>query len=292
MARYTELTGRGAITVMGADRIEFLQGLVSNDVARAASGHPVWAALLTPQGKYRHDVFIFSAGSDSLILDCEGGDRMMDLGQTLRRYVLRADAKLGLAQDIAHFAVWGDDAFGALGLEESDQAPFAGGTAFRDPRLPAMGARILAPKDTALEALADLDASTPAAWDAHRIALGLPDGSRDMPPDKAILLENGFDELHGVDWQKGCYMGQELTARTKYRGLVKKRLVPVRIDGTPPAEGSDIVADGRNAGTLFSIAGDRGLALVRLDALKKEAPLEASGAVLRPDVPDWMSLPE
>ena len=292
MARYAVLDGRGSITVAGADRVGYLQGLVSNDVARAADGHPVWAALLTPQGKFRHDFFIVASEDGRLILDCEGGERMMDLGRTLRRYVLRADARLGIAQDRACIAVWGDGALDALGLTEANQVSFAGGIAFRDSRLPAMGARILAPKDAALDALAGVEATHAAAWDAHRIALGIPDGARDMIPGKAILLECGFDELHGIDWNKGCYMGQELTARTKYRGLVKKRLLPVRIDGAAPAEGSTVTAGGRDAGTLFSIAGDRGLALIRLDALRKEVPLETGGAVLHPDVPGWIVLPE
>jgi len=293
MAYFCKLEGRGAITLEGADRIEFLQGLVSNDVSRTETGHAVWAAYLTPQGKFRHDMFIVPDG-DHLILDCEGGDRLMELGTGLRRFVLRADAKLGIAADLSCFAVWGDGAHAALGLSlEGAVASVADGIAFADPRLPDMGARLLAPEDAAKAALlsAGAEEASSAAWDAHRIALGVPDGARDMIPEKAILLENGFEELNGVDWQKGCYMGQELTARTKYRGLVKKRLMPVRIDGDAPAEMSEIQSNGRNAGTIFSIEGNHALALIRLDALKKEAPLEASGAVLHPEIPDWLELP-
>ena len=91
-----------------------------------------------------------------------------------------------------------------------------------------------------------------AAYDRHRLALGVPDGSRDLVPEKSILLELGFDELNGVDWQKGCYVGQELTARTKYRGLIKKRLFPVRIDGPTPQPGAIIMLDGKEAGEMRS----------------------------------------
>ena len=120
--------------------------------------------------------------------------------------------------------------------------------------------------------------------------MGVPDGSRDLQVEKAILLENGFDELHGIDWDKGCYMGQELTARTRYRGLIKKRLLPVRFDGPTPAPGSQVTCEGKDAGTLCSSIGDRGLALLRLERL--DGPLLAGGTLLKPEPPDWIKLPE
>ncbi|MEQ8441149.1 MAG: folate-binding protein [Alphaproteobacteria bacterium] len=293
MAKFCHLDGRGVITLEGADRVEFLQGLVSNDVSRTDDGVAVWAAFLTPQGKFRHDMFIVPDGT-RLLLDCEGGQRLMDLGTNLRRFVLRADVKMGIASDLSCFVVWGGGARAALGLgDDRTCAAFCGGIAYCDPRMAEMGVRILAPAEDARKALADagLEEASVSVWHAHRIARGVPDGSRDMTPDKAILLENGFEELNGVDWQKGCYMGQELTARTKYRGLVKKRLMPVRLDGTAPEEGSRILSDGRDAGTLFSVEGTRGLALIRLDALRKKAPLETGGALIHPEKPDWMNLP-
>jgi hypothetical protein len=131
-----------------------------------------------------------------------------------------------------------------------------------------------------------------AQWDRHRLALGIPDGSRDLVPEKSILLEAGFDELHGVDWQKGCYIGQELTARTKYRGLIKKRLFPVRIDGPAPEPGTIIYADGRDAGEIHSSHSGRGLALLRLDAIGGKSALSAAGATLHPHRPDWMQIPQ
>ncbi|MEC9264659.1 MAG: folate-binding protein [Pseudomonadota bacterium] len=293
MSSFVQFSDRGVISLSGNDRVSFLQGLVSNDVTLAESGRPVWSALLSPQGKYRHDFFILKDG-DRLLLDCEGGDRMMDLGQTLRRYVLRADAKLDIERAWSVFAFWDMDP-AAIGLSESEaKVPFAGGLAYIDPRLPAMGVRVLAPAVTARAALTALGAeeASRSEWDAHRIPLGVPDGARDMQPDKALLLENGFAELHGVDWKKGCYMGQELTARTKYRGLVKKRLMPVRIDGTAPEEGTQVLADGKDAGTLYSVAGSVGLALLRVDPVKRKAPLMASGARLEPAMPDWLTLAE
>ena len=120
----------------------------------------------------------------------------------------------------------------------------------------------------------------------------MPDGSRDLLPEKALLLESGFDELNGVDWQKGCYMGQELTARTKYRGLVKKRLFPVKIEGPLPAPGAAIERDGQEVGEIRSGAGDRAIALLRLDAVRATGPLISGETRIQPEVPAWMRLPE
>ncbi|HEY9537228.1 MAG TPA: tRNA-modifying protein YgfZ, partial [Kiloniellaceae bacterium] len=149
------------------------------------------------------------------------------------------------------------------------------------------------PRDGAEAALADAGFApgTLADYDAVRIAAGVPDGSRDLAVEKATLLESGFDELQGIDWDKGCYMGQELTARMRYRGLVKKRLIPVEIAGPTPEAGTAITRDGKNAGELRSVAarnggGSIGLALLRLEALEG-APLLAGAAQVTPKKPAW-----
>jgi tRNA-modifying protein YgfZ len=127
-------------------------------------------------------------------------------------------------------------------------------------------------------------------WDRHRLSLGLPDGSRDLESDKTILLEAGFDELNGISWSKGCYMGQELTARTKYRGLIKRRLVPVDVDGPLPPSGTPVYRDATEVGTMRSGCDNRGLAVLRLDAL--DALLTCGDARLTPHVPAWLRLPQ
>ena len=126
-------------------------------------------------------------------------------------------------------------------------------------------------------------------WDRHRLSLGLPDGSRDMESDKTVLLEAGFDELGGVAWNKGCYMGQELTARTKYRGLLKRRLIPVAVTGPLPESGTPVLRDGVEVGTMRSGRDTVGLAVLRLDAL--DGPLACGDASLTPRIPEWMRLP-
>jgi folate-binding protein YgfZ len=135
------------------------------------------------------------------------------------------------------------------------------------------------------------DAGTFDAYDRMRLSLGVPDGSRDLPIDKAILLENGFDELNGIDWQKGCYMGQELTARTRYRGLVRKRLLPVAIEGPPPPPGTPVMRGDTEAGVMRSSRDGLGLALLRLEDLGT-GTLTAAGSRVSPRQPDWMRMPE
>ena len=126
-----------------------------------------------------------------------------------------------------------------------------------------------------------------------RLALGVPDGSRDLAVEKALLLEAGFDELNGIDWQKGCYIGQELTARTKYRALVKKRLLPVAVEGALPPPGTPVMLGDEEAGELRSGRDGQALALLRLDAVEKAkagVALTAGGARLTPRMPDWMKV--
>lgn len=290
---YVLLESRGLVTVGGPDGGEFLQGLVSNDIRRVSETQAIWAALLTPQGKYLHDFFITLIGG-VYHLDCEKA-RLMDLGQRLSRYKLRAKVELGIADDYIVAALPGEAALSALDLRAEPGAARAldGGIVYVDPRLAAMGARAVLPKAGAEAALGDLGfaPAAPEVYEECRLACGVPDGSRDMVVEKAILLESNFDELHGVDWDKGCYMGQELTARTKYRGLVKKRLLPVEIDGDAPPPGTQILLDGKDAGEMRSAADRRGLALLRLEQLEKalqgEGALKAGAATLTPRKPDW-----
>jgi len=281
---YTILPHRGLITVGGADRREFLQGLVSNDVMRAGTERAIWAGFLTPQGKYLHDFFMIEIG-ETLHLDCEGGDRLMDFGKRLSKYKLRSQIDLGIAPDLAVVALWGDGAASALGLADEAGAGRAmdGGAVYVDPRLAAAGARAILPAAKAAGILEPLGfaAATAEDYDLMRLELGLPDGSKDMAVDKTVLLEANFDALNGVDFNKGCYMGQELTARTKYRGLVKRRLMPVSVTGEAPAPGTVLMADGKEAGEMRSARGGIGIAMLRLDRLEelgKGVTLQADGA--------------
>ncbi len=266
MTMITALPDRAVLEVTGEDRVGFLQGLVSNDVNEAAPGRAVWAALLTPQGKWLADFFIL-AEPGRLLLDCEAGQAAM-LAQRLTRFRLRAKVSVQ-PTPLQVYAAWGE-------------GPPPSGIQAPDPRVSGAGWRILA--EGAVTASA-----APADWDLHRLALGLPDGSRDLEPEKTTLLEAGFDELHGISWSKGCYMGQELTARTKYRGLLKRRLVPVQVAGPLPEVGAPVMQAGVEVGMMRSGRDGLGLALLRIPAIRA-ASLVAGAAQLRPAPPAWMVL--
>ena len=290
---YAVLTHRGLVTVGGADRREFLQGLVSNDVMRAGAERAIWAAFLTPQGKYLHDFFMIEIG-EALHMDCEGGDRLMDFGKRLSKYKLRSRVDLGIAPDFAVVALWGEGTAEALELPDDAGVgrPMEGGAVYLDPRLPGAGARAILPANRVAEILEPLGfaAAAPEDYDGMRIGLGLPDGTKDMVVEKTILLEANFDALNGLDWDKGCYMGQELTARTKYRGLIKKRLMPVTIEGAAPPAGAPLMLDGKEAGEMRSSRNGEGIALIRLDRVGDAGPdvtLDADGAAVTVRQPNW-----
>jgi folate-binding protein YgfZ len=209
-------------------------------------------------------------------------------------YRLRAKAELDEQPELAVAVVFGAGALAAMGLSEAPGAarPFGSGVAFVDPRLAALGARCILPSidiRPALEGIGLAESGFPA-YDRLRIELGIPDGGRDLVPEKSILLEAGFDELNGVDWQKGCYIGQELTARTKYRGLIKKRLMPVEIDGPAPAPGTIVTADGREVGEMRSSRDRLGLALLRIEPVIEGKQLKAGDTALVASKPGWMRL--
>lgn len=266
MTHLAALPGRAVIEIGGEDRVAFLQGLVSNDVAEVVPGHAVWAALLTPQGKYLADFFILADG-DRLLLDAEH-DQVATLVQRLTRFRLRSKVTIRPAVELLVHAAW-------------DGEPQIAAIVAPDPRLPDAGWRVFSPVPLPVNASAE-------DFDHHRLTLGLPDGTADLEAEKTVLLEAGFDELHGVSWDKGCYMGQELTARTKYRGLVKRRLVPVAVEGPLPQPGTPVLRDGTEVGTMRSGRPGVGLAVLRLDAL--EATLACGEARLTARLPGWMRL--
>lgn len=235
---YVKLPNRGLVHIEGEDRVTFLQGLVSNDVAAAAPGKIIYACLLTPQGKFLHDFFIH-AGDGFLLLDCEGGDRAKDLYERLLKFRLRSKVQLSVEETVPVYAVFGSD------------------TGISDPRHADLGNRSFEKPDLEERPFED--------WDHLRISLAIPDGSRDMEIERSTLLECGIDKLNGIDWNKGCYMGQELTARTHYRGLVKKHLYTVKIDGKAPPPFTDLP----NGGSMRSSCGSLGLALMKDDDVKE-----------------------
>lgn len=228
-------TDRIVYRLTGADRIAFLQGLVTNDVQRLADG-PVYAAMLNAQGKYLADFLMIQDG-DSVLLDVAAGHGPA-LAARLGMYRLRADVQIA-----------------PTGLQVRRGTGPAPAGAVADPRHPALGWRFYGPER-------DDDGTD---WDALRVAHVIPETGVELTPE-TYILEAGFDRLHGVDFRKGCYVGQELTARMRHKTELKKGLVQLCIDGTAPA-GTEITLHGKPAGTVFTQSGGRALAHMRFDRI-------------------------
>lgn len=285
---HVPLADRGVISVSGNDARDFLQGLITNDIEKVSETAAIYAALLTPQGKFLHDFFI-TLYKDKFLLDCEAA-RIPDLIKRLTMYRLRA--KVEITDETGTFAVGVMLAHG-----DADENAEAGsakirfdGVSYTDPRHAGLGERTirLIDEDDTFPTDEAVLANNRAEYDAKRIALGIPDSGADLVPEKSLPLEVGFDELQGVDFQKGCYVGQEVTARMKHRSLVKKRLFPVSYDGdlTP---GTAVKSGDIDAGELHSARNGKGLALLRLDLVEKGG-LSADGIEVTPEKPDWMAV--
>ncbi len=257
--------GRSVLRMAGADVRDVLQNVVTNDIARLAPGRAVYAALLTPQGKYLFDFLLLEGPDGALLIDC-AADRAEALAQRLRMYCLRRDAAVTGETGLVVALVWGGS------------AP-EGGLVVPDPRAAALGWRIYAADPAAVLTAIGAAMVDRAAYDALRIAHLVPASGIELVPDQTYILEAGFEALNGVDFRKGCYIGQEVTARMRHKTVLKKRLVRVRVEGEA-APGTPVTTPmkdgGKPAGTLFSQSDGRGLAHLRLD--RAGGALEAGAA--------------
>ena len=256
------LSSRAAIAVSGPDWRSFLQGLLTQDVETLAPGELRFAGLLTPQGKLLFDLFVAGAENGAL-LDVQA-DQRDALQQRLSMYRLRAKVTLE-ASDRPVLAVFGGGV--------------AGEGLYVDPRLPALGARAYDDRS----ANADED-----AYDAHRLALGVP-GPADWGQERTYPIEADFDLLAGIDFKKGCFVGQETTSRMKRRGTIKTRMLPITFDGPPPAFGAEVLAGDLRAGEVLSGRDGRAMALLRLDRIDG-ADLTVDGRPVTVDRPAWIAL--
>jgi folate-binding protein YgfZ len=278
------LPDRGVVKVAGPDARGFLNGLLTADITKVAPGRARFGALLTPQGKIIVDAIVAEAPAEDgggFFLDCPRA-LAGELVTKLNFYKLRAKV---LAEDLSEvlgvLAVWG-------GAGDTDY-----GLIYADPRLPALGLRIMLPPHLAAEAAADLGAELldAQAYDAHRIAHGVPRGGLDFVYGDAFPHETDMDQLAGVDFDKGCYVGQEVVSRMEHRGSARNRIVPVTVEEHAPDVGVPVMAGERQVGTTGSAAAKRALAMLRLDrvadAMAAGLPLVAGGVTITPHKPDW-----
>ncbi len=278
------LPDRGVVKVAGDGARNFLHGLLTADMLALQPGAARFCALLTPQAKIIVDCLVAEAPAK------DGGGFFVDVPQThapalvdkLNMYKLRAKVMVeDLSETLGVLAAWDGDGTTAYGL------------CYADPRLPALGLRVMLPPHRAAAAAGDFGAHVVGAdaYEAHRIALGVPRGGVDFAYGDAFPHETDMDQLGGVDFGKGCYVGQEVVSRMEHRGTARTRAVPVRYSGTAPAPGTPITAAGRQVGTMGSAADGRGIALLRLDrvadALSNRQPLLADAAAIALVKPDW-----
>lgn len=294
--RYTRLPERGVIRLSGPEAKEFLQGLITNDVAKASPTQTLYAALLTPQGKYLFDFILAALDDNTLLLDTDR-NRIDDLVKRLTLYKLRAKVELAdVSDDYVVGALFGGTTPVQNLSEPGACATLEGGIIYADPRLTALGHRLLVAREKAdaAEHKLEAEASAPDAYATFRIHLGVPESGHDLLPEKSFLLESNFDELHGVDHKKGCYIGQEVTSRTKRKAQLRKRLLPLTIDAPDTAPGTPILAGDVEVGTVTSTAQSAGIGLIRLDRAQQAqdagTPLTANGAAVSVTPPPWIDL--
>jgi len=278
------LPDRGIVKVSGDDARKFLNGLATCDMARVTPAAARFAALLTPQGKIIVDFIVAEAPAEDgggFFLDCPRA-LAAALVEKLNFYKLRAKVVCeDLSEALGVMAVWGGTATTEYGL------------CYADPRLPALGNRVVLPPHVAAEAAADLGATLAEAdaYEAHRIALGVPRGGADFIYGDTFPHEADMDQLAGVDFDKGCYVGQEVVSRVQHRNSARNRVVPFLYDGPAPLGGLPVVAGEKEIGMFGSAAQGRGLALVRLDrvadAQAAGQTISSGGVSLTPRKPDW-----
>jgi len=259
---YARLASRALIAVSGPDWRAFLQGLLTQDVETLAAGELRFAALLTPQGRLMFDLFLLGE-ADGALLDV-AADRREAIIARLSMYRLRAKVEIA-ADERAVSALWNGDGPGL----------------FRDPRLPALGLRGYGAPPPAGAVEAD-----EAAYDAHRLSLGVP-GPADWGEEKTYPIEANFDLLNGIDFKKGCFVGQETTSRMKRRGQIKTRMLPITFDGAPPAPGAEVLAGDLRAGEVLSGTSGRAMAAIRLDRIDGAA-LTVDGRPVTVQRPGWI----
>ena len=264
------LPSRAALAIGGADAAKFLQGLITNDIDKVQGSRAIHAGLLSPQGKILFDFFLVASGSG--FLADVARDKVDELAKRLAFYRLRAAVEIDAHSSYSIAAAWG-----------GTPAEPSGALVYADPRLPALGYRAFLPEGMSASELGCGDA-TEADYHAFRIGTGVPEGGQDYAFGDAFPHEALFDQLNGVDFDKGCFVGQEVVSRMEHRGTVRKRIVPVEGKGPLPAPGTSIEAGGVPVGSLGSVDGSAGLALLRLDrvedALARGQTLAADGVSL------------
>ena len=284
--RYARLPHRSRIHLAGRDAVSFLNAILTQNVERLANERALHTGLLTPKGKLSYDFMLVSC-EDGIMIDCDASQRE-SLMEKLSLYRLRADVAIR-EQEGDVVAIWGE------GVENAAAHGVSGAIIFSDPRLSALGARILANTSAGLEELLKqfhAHQSDAEAYQQHRLALGVAEGAGEIPVDHFFPWEACLDLLDGVSLNKGCFIGQEVVSRVYRKGRVSQRLLPLILsdDGHVPKLGGSIKVDGKNIGMLHTLHGKQGLALVKMEHVTGNISASIGAQPVELVVPDWMEL--
>ncbi len=280
---FSILPDRGLLRLTGDEVTAFLQGLVTNNVDGIGEGDAVYASLLTPQGKILFDFFIIGQ-PDGVLIDC-AREQAPDLRKRLMFYRLRAAIEIDdLSETHCVAALWGEDCPESLNVDV---------VRFQDPRVPDLGIRIIAEVEGTGRTLENLEANrvTPDVYLSHRLSLGVAEGGNDFESGTLFPHDANLDQLSGIDFHKGCYVGQEVVSRMYHKTTARKRILPVTVSGELDPDEVDIVAGDRSVGTLLSRTGDAGVAVIRLDRLQTaidgDIPVTVGKQAAAVNKPDW-----
>lgn len=296
---YAILEDRGVVAVSGPDARPFLQAMISNDATKISSEVAIYAAMLTPQGKFLHD-FIISQNGDEFLLDTEK-HRVSELLKRLQLFRLGSNISIESKDDgLLVAALWSknDPIIFEKSREPGNTVQLDSCSVILDPRLAGLGYRVIGRDKNIKTFLSNKLCANPirSDYDVHRLENGVPDGSRDIQVNKSFILESNFEELNGVAFDKGCYIGQENTARQKHRGTIRRRLIKVNISGPPPDNNETITWESGEIGQMRSVRDNCGIAIIRLDrwteAKAHDATFQAGLATVVPVLPDWMPPPK
>ncbi|HRY06837.1 MAG TPA: folate-binding protein [Hyphomicrobiaceae bacterium] len=287
------LTNRGVLAITGADATKLLQGVITNDMARLETEVALHTGLLSPQGKILFDFFVVKTANGLLIETLRSS--VVALKQRLDMYRLRADATItDVTENYTIAACWGD--LHAASQDHPSSHETSPTIGFQDPRHPDLGRRHLASLESDWRCDAEgAEAASQDDYHGHRIAIGVPEVGLDFALGDTFPHEALYDQTHSVSFTKGCYVGQEVVSRMQHRGSARKRIVPIDSSKSLPATGTEIRANTVAIGTLGSVAGNRGLAMIRLDRAAefaaKAVALMAGDAPIEIKLPAWVTFP-
>ncbi len=274
MSNTSILSDRAVIAVRGEDARTFLQGLITNDINKVTRQTAIFAALLSPQGKFLHDFFIMELEGNLLLETAKA--TATDVIKRLSMYKLRAKVEIAEMPHMRVGAEWGQ-----IGISNLESGNFV---LYKDPRLAELGNRFILYNSE----FQILNSQNESAYELHRLKLGVPEGNADLTYNRSFPMQWGYDKLNAIDFNKGCYVGQEVTARSKHLGELRKLVHQVTADKELPPKDTPVMSGEKEVGTMAGSMGAVGLALLNIEAAHSGKPLYTGGIEIKASLPQWI----